>query len=552
MQLRSKFEAAQTKRLDHLGLIAAICFEIDLIGLVNKLVGATGRQVSVGHAVQAMVLNGLGFVGRPLYLAPEFFANKPIERLVGPGITADMLNDDSLGDALDRLYEAGLTEGFAFIAMPAIKHFGIRLDAGHLDSTSFSFHGDYPYDGSQDPCAVRLTHGYSKDKRPDLKQLVVHIITVHKSRIPMWFVPSSGNSSDKASFPDQVEWFCEHLGGADRPLLIVDSALYSAAALPGLDEVSRFITRVPATIKAVNELIDDSDIEQMAVCSQDARYHIRSVDSDYGKLDQRWVVVFSQPAHRMAVDKMKANTAKEREHSDKQVAALRRKRFENRDELTQAIAALEAKWRYHRVGDYDIERHEGFSRRGRPALGAVPDRITYQVSAVEVVVDEDKQAQAVARSGWFVLATNERDTDTLSDEDVLMQYKTQPGSVERGFRFLKSPDFFAAPMYLHSPRRIQAMLMVMTLCLLVYALAEHRLAQRQQETGEELEDARLPSGDNAKVTLRRVFQVFEGLDLLQLKLDHDLAHEQVLNLQNVHRRVLALFGPWAEKIYGLA
>ena len=50
-----------------------------------------------------MILNGLRFSSRPLYLSPEFFQNKPVDVLIGPGITADMLNDDSLGDALERL-----------------------------------------------------------------------------------------------------------------------------------------------------------------------------------------------------------------------------------------------------------------------------------------------------------------------------------------------------------------------------------------------------------------------------------------------------------------
>ena len=47
---------------------------------------ATKRQVSVGQAVKAMVLNGLGFVNQQLYLLPRFFDNKPVERLIGPAI----------------------------------------------------------------------------------------------------------------------------------------------------------------------------------------------------------------------------------------------------------------------------------------------------------------------------------------------------------------------------------------------------------------------------------------------------------------------------------
>jgi len=98
-----------TQRLDHLGIVAGICQEVDLVGQIDRMVGPTNRQVSVGEAMQAMVLNALGFASRPLYLTPEFFANKPLDRLLRPGLTAEMLNDDSLGRALDLLYETGLT-----------------------------------------------------------------------------------------------------------------------------------------------------------------------------------------------------------------------------------------------------------------------------------------------------------------------------------------------------------------------------------------------------------------------------------------------------------
>ncbi|WP_081440093.1 DUF4277 domain-containing protein [Rhodothermus marinus] len=66
---------------------------------------ARARPTSVGEAVQAMVLKAPGFTGRPLYLTPEFFANKPLDRLLRPGLTAEILHDDSLGRALDMLHE---------------------------------------------------------------------------------------------------------------------------------------------------------------------------------------------------------------------------------------------------------------------------------------------------------------------------------------------------------------------------------------------------------------------------------------------------------------
>ena len=75
-------EQYRTENLDHLGIVAGICEQIGLIEQIDARVAQTGRKVSVGQAVQAMVINGLGFVGRALYLTPEFYRSKPIDLLI--------------------------------------------------------------------------------------------------------------------------------------------------------------------------------------------------------------------------------------------------------------------------------------------------------------------------------------------------------------------------------------------------------------------------------------------------------------------------------------
>jgi transposase len=193
----------RTERIDHLGIVSGICQEIGLIETIDQQIGETGRQVSVGQAVQAMVLNGLGFASRALYLTPEFFRNKPVARLMGAEIKAEQLNDDTLSDALDRLYEAGVTELFAQVARQACEHYEIEHGFHHLDSSSFHLHGQYPGD-SEPSKAITIRHGYSRDHRPDLKQVVVNLITRHQGAIPVWLEVLSGHSSDKTSFPETV------------------------------------------------------------------------------------------------------------------------------------------------------------------------------------------------------------------------------------------------------------------------------------------------------------------------------------------------------------
>src|SRR5581483_9618566 len=113
------------ERLDHLGIVAGVCQEIGLAAWLDAQDEQSHERVSVGTATVAMILNGLGFSNRQLYLVPQFFADKPVETLLGPGITAADLNDDCLGRTLDWLYAHDPTTLFAGIAAQARRVFGI-------------------------------------------------------------------------------------------------------------------------------------------------------------------------------------------------------------------------------------------------------------------------------------------------------------------------------------------------------------------------------------------------------------------------------------------
>jgi transposase len=111
----------QSQMLDHLGLVAGMFDELGIGEVIDRSIAqdARRRQVSVGQAVNAMVLNGRGFVHQPLCLVPSFFDNTPLERLIGPEIEAAHLNDAVLGRALDTLYAMGVTPLYTLMATEA-------------------------------------------------------------------------------------------------------------------------------------------------------------------------------------------------------------------------------------------------------------------------------------------------------------------------------------------------------------------------------------------------------------------------------------------------
>jgi len=530
-----------TERLDHLGIVAGVCHEIGLIEQVDAYVGPTRRKVSVGKVVQSMVLNGLGFVGRPLYLTPEFFSNKPVDLLISEDLEAADLNDDSLGRGLDRLYASGITEVFGHVASQALAVYGIAHRFYHLDSTTFSLHGEYT--GENDPEAITITHGHSRDHRPDLKQAVLSLICSYRSRLPVWLEALSGNEADKTSFPRTIKAYVDQLDEGETPYFIADSALYSQQNIQELSQV-KWITRVPTTLKAVqqlNQLLDPAPMQPAAT----EGYRITELCSTYGGVRQRWIGVFSTAAYESEIHRLQQRIAQEYEQAEEALQRLVGREFDTVNDAEKKRDELRESWTYHDLS-IELEPVPHYSHRGRPRKDEEPERLGWQVVNGEVVQDEEVIQQKRQTKGKFILATNELQVEELSADKLLDDYKSQGESVERGFRFLKDPLFFADSLFLKKPARIMALLMVMGLSLLVYALAERKLRKQLVAQDEYIPDQK--GQPTQRPTMRRVFQMFEGIDVLLISTPTGV-ERQVLNLEPVHYKILKLLGPYVQKCY---
>jgi transposase len=100
-----------SKSIDHLGLISVLCQELGIAEFIDNQIPNQSeyRHISYGQLLVTMILNGLGFVSRTLHMYPAYFSDKPVEQLLGAGIKADHINDDTLGRCLDKLYEHGVS-----------------------------------------------------------------------------------------------------------------------------------------------------------------------------------------------------------------------------------------------------------------------------------------------------------------------------------------------------------------------------------------------------------------------------------------------------------
>src|SRR4029450_10856332 len=191
------------ERLDHLGLIAEVIKDIGLIKMIDtRLVPDSQEEITPGEAVAGMVLNGLGFANRPMSLTPQFFANKPLDLLFREGVRAEMFNRFKLGRTLDEVHAYGCDLLFSELALAVCVQEGIAQRFHHLDTTSFSLSGDYvPESEAQ---AITITHGYSKDHRPDLKQAVLELMVSQDGGVPLVSKSWDGNTSDTQIFQERA------------------------------------------------------------------------------------------------------------------------------------------------------------------------------------------------------------------------------------------------------------------------------------------------------------------------------------------------------------
>jgi len=530
----------ETRRLDHLGIVAGVCKEIGLVEQIDDALGESRRKVSYGQAVLAMILNALGFASRALYLVPQYMHNKPVDVLIGEGLEAKDFNDDTLGRALDRLYEVGVTEVFAQVARRALGVYGITYRTYHLDSSSFSVEGEYK--GEVKEGEIHITYGYSKDKRPDLKQATLNLITGHRSRIPVWMEALSGNSSDKQSFPESIQKFVKQVKEGETPYFVVDSALYSAENLQALGEIL-WLTRVPETIGEAKSLIAAADAGQMQ--EWEGGYKYQEHTSTYGGVAQRWLLVYSEQLRERTTETLEKRIAREKEKAERAWRKMQGQQFTCQEDAQQALETFQKRWKYHHA-EAELHLLRAYPTPGRPRKGATPEVVGYQWQG-KIVPDASAVEAARQQLGYFILATNQQVAEKLPPQAMLAEYKAQGSAVERGFRFLKDPLFFADSLFLKTPRRIMALLMVMTLSLLVYALAEHKLRTQLAEMNESIPNQL--GKDTQSPTLRWVFQLFEGIDLLLVYQEGRIVARHVLNLRPIHHTVIRLLGPYVQNYY---
>jgi len=537
-------ENIKIQNIDHLGIVAGLIDEIGIVEIINSKLGIDPREkITAGILVKAILINGLGFVSRPLYLFSQFFDDQAREILLGTDVERDYMNDDKIGRVMDKLYKYGLNNLFIEIVLLVIKKFKIDPKYSHLDATSFHLHGKYKSESRDEKeeeitreRPIIITKGYSRDHRPDLKQCVLDLITSGDGDIPLFMRAGDENEADKAAFGKILVEFKKQINFDS--IMVCDSALYSQENLKLIEHL-KWISRVPMTIKKAQELVQTVEIEEINAEEKKKRitekldeYKWKEEIVNSGGINQIWLIVESQKRKESDLEKLDKKLKKENEKVEKLLKEIKKENFETPELAKYKLKSINKKLKFWEIKEVEIIETK-----------SKENKTVYKMSGASQEKTEEIEIQR-KQAGRFILATNLVGDEKLTPSEIITNYKNQQ-SCERGFRFLKDPIFFADSFFVENPERIETMLFLMSLCLLVYNLGQRQLRNslKRAKIGirNQLEKLTLTP------TLRWVFQCFQGIHLLTLNGVH-----QIVNLTSERHFILSNLPSSCQRYYLLS
>jgi len=546
--------ALETRKVAGLPLVNSVLDRLGFDRLLQKALPAGGR-IDAAQALGVLVRNITLNDRQPVYTHAEW-ATQAEPALIGldPG-QAELLNDDRVGRALDRLFDVDRAALMTELVLRTLRDFRVDVDQLHNDSTTLTLMGDYrgadgkPVRGKE---TLRVTYGHNKDHRPDLKQLLFVLTISADGAVPVHYRAMDGNTNDSTTHIDTWETLRKVARRADF-LYVADCKLCSKTSLEHIaKQGGRFITVLPRNRREdrwfrqfvqVNEppweeavrrpnprrRSGPEDVWKVVEAQLPSKEGYRIVwvwnslmaledgEGRQGRIEKAWLMI-------------------ERLQTKLQGKRCRLRLREKVEEAAAKILKDAGAERWVRVEI--TERKEPVFRqekRGHPGPHTKymrKERLRFSVAAR---VKDDVIESDARTDGMFPLITNCKD---LSLKQILEAYKFQP-KLEKRHEQLKSVQDLA-PVWLKNVARIEALLFLYFVALLVHALLEREV--RQGMVREKIESLPLyPEERECRApSTERILDLFAPLQRHRLRKQGTLVQVFEPELGKLHKKVLAL------------
>ena len=508
----------------HLPIIKSYAVKIGLVDIINDLIPSQ-MDVDPGTIFLGLVMDTLS--GRtPLYRLDEFFQDQDTELLLGKRINPAVFNDYNVGRILDKAYAIGTIRIFSAISKRSVDVFELNTRHASFDTTSFSVFGEYDlYPEGTENRILKITHGHSKDHRPDLKQFLISMLCVDRN-VPVFGKTEDGNGSDKTINNEILTSISKRMASHGlKPgafIYIADSAMVTKNNLLAIGDSTLFISRLPASYKeclrVIKDAIEKDQWQDLGILSSTkptvkrpaAQYKAYESEVElYGK-KYRAVVIHSSAHDKRRQKRIDRELKADRKVLEDQCQQIYKKDFFC---LADAQAAQkefsQTKCKYY-VLNTQIEQRPKY-KRGRPK-GGIKEVKQMRYGLLATITEDEKSVSKLRQqAGCFVMLTNVAmaGEDSYDAKDILKAYKDQYG-IEQNFGFLKDPVIVNS-IFLKRPERIEVLGLVLLLSLLIW-----RLIERQMRQYIEREKRDLPGWKNRRTKRPTTFMLMTNFQRVMI------------------------------------
>jgi transposase len=518
-ELGQAIVAIRPRQIGALPLVYPILDTLQVCSLTNALV-TSQADVDLGRVVLLLVLNRL-LSPCPLYQVQDWVSETVLPELLG--VSPEQMYDNRLGRALDQLHPY-LGELWMRLVSQAIRTYDLDLNVLHWDITSIYFEGVYA-----DSDLAR--YGYSRDHRPDTKQVNLEVDVTHDGYVPILYQMLAGNTADIRRPEPHLEALLRFFARpelADRglcPLLVSDSKMVSAAAVLACHHSGLFYLGPVPHGTAIDAVLRSVTVQDLTMHALDYRpKRVRPDDTTYVPYQGVWRAFRFEHHGQAVTDRVLVVWSAGKQRLDEQKRKTYLKRLLDKLESVQQ----KLNTRRYKKRAY-VEQRLQTIQRGNPAKDLVEIDLQGQDEALTLTfrIDRAQLAAAQELDGRYALATN---APLLDAHQALRLFKGQDG-VEKRFRVVKGP-LLVRPLFVHSDRRVEGLVFVTLLALLVRAILERTCRQQGLE-----------------LTAHKLFSAFEHLQAVDLVWQDGSTQRRASEMPPFQKQVLEALDWPAPQVY---
>jgi transposase len=551
---KNVIENVQTKPIGFAPILAHYFEKCGIVKIIDAHVPLDPRRKVLTHGQAAMaMITGILFQAMQLYRICQFAKERTVLDTLLPGIDPEEYFDDRLADTLDAMFYYGLGNLETQITRHMIEAFNIENSICHNDTTCAQVYGNC--DNNQTEQSIKITFGYSKKYRNDLKQLVWSMSVSSDSAFPLFQEAFSGNTADVDTYVKQWRHLIDLLGRQDF-LFVGDSKVASKQNMAHIhDHDGFFISPLPMYAsynKAFNDALDQHNLEILLAYKEKINRGFEApliIDHDGRLYHFRMVILFDHGLFIRKNNSLTQRIDKARAAFDLLASKLNTYRLKTRPAIDKACKAIVKKYQVSDFFQYAIHNEPQVTyknkKRGRPSAAQSVEKteVVKDLFRLELRLNEKAVEDARYRAGYYPLVTNKPSED-LSIREAMIAHKNQY-KVEHTYRRSKT-NLNLEPIYLQTPERIEAYLFLFKVALQIIVLIERTARNNIRSRNKGLEDFMPNKKDYRTPKAEYLLQKFEHIVTGHMRLADGKIYGFVSELSKLQNDILDILGVPAE------